>query len=138
MVALLLAGGATAAAADAAKINCKMTFALTEWAAAVEHATGAGSISCDNGQTAEVTLTSTGGGLAAGKFRIEGRGEFSGVRDIGDLFGNYLAAEGNAGVIKAGAATVLTKGEVSVALAGKGEGWDVGVSPGKFTIEPRR
>jgi hypothetical protein len=31
----------------------------------------------------------------------------------------------------------MTKGDVSLALAGKGSGWDVGVAFGKFVIEAR-
>jgi hypothetical protein len=31
----------------------------------------------------------------------------------------------------------MTKGEVSLALAGKGKGWDIGVAFGKFVIEAR-
>jgi hypothetical protein len=31
----------------------------------------------------------------------------------------------------------MTKGEVSLAISGTGEGWDLGVAFGKFTIEPR-
>ena len=36
--------------------------------------------------------------------------------------------------MKAGEAQVLTKGDVSLALAGKGEGVDIGVDVGEFTI----
>lgn len=85
-----------------------------------------------------MTITSKGGGLTAGKFRIEGHGEFTAVRHVRDLLGSYVAAEGNAGVVKSGAATVLTKGDVTLGLAGKGEGWDVGISFGKFTLTERR
>ena len=31
----------------------------------------------------------------------------------------------------------MTKGEVSLALAGTGQGWDLGVAFGNFVIEPR-
>jgi hypothetical protein len=35
-------------------------------------------------------------------------------------------------------AQALTKGEVSLAIAGTGEGWNLGVSGSKFTIEKKQ
>jgi len=138
LLALVLASGAPALAAgkadDAGKTKCDLTFSLSAWAAVYEHATGTGTITCDNGQTANVTVTLKGGGLAAGKFRIDGKGEFSKVHDIADLYGGYAAAEGNAGVVKAGEAALVTKGDVTLGVAGHGEGWNVGVAIGKLTI----
>src|ERR1700687_989953 len=136
VLALVVIGMAPARAE--AKTKCDMTFALKEWAVIYKHATGSGTITCTNGRKAEVSIVSKGGGLTAGKFRIEGHGEFSEVNDIGELFGSYAQAQANAGAVKSAAGTVLTKGEVSLALAGKGEGWDVGISFGKFTITRRR
>ena len=43
----------------------------------------------------------------------------------------------NAGVVKSGEAQVLTKGPVSLALAGNGEGVNIGVDVGQFTISQR-
>ena len=45
-----------------------------------------------------------------------------------------LAGSANAALVKGGTAQVLTKGTVSLALAGAGEGVDLGISFGKFTI----
>lgn len=139
LFALLVAIGAPARAEekrtdDAGKTKCDLTFSLSEWAAVYQHASGTGTITCDNGQKANVTITSKGGGLTAGKFRIDGKGEFSKVHDIADLYGGYGAAEGNAGVVKSGETAVMTKGDVTLGIAGHGEGWNVGVSFGKFTI----
>ena len=139
LLALLLAVGAlpTSAAAEkkaAEKTKCDLTFALTEWAAVYEHASGTGTITCENGQRAKVAVTSKGVGLTAGKYRIDGKGEFSKVHDISDLFGGYAAAEGDAGLIKAGATSLVTKGDVTLAIAGHGEGWNIGVSLGQFKL----
>jgi len=133
----LLASAVTPAPA-AAKTKCDLTFTLSQWAAVVEHATGTGTITCDNGQSARVRLSSKGGGLTAGKYKIEGHGEFTPVASLSELYGGYAAAQANAGAVKSGETTVLTKGEVSLAIAGKGEGWNVGLSLGKFTITPRK
>jgi len=131
-LALVVIGMAPARAE--AKTKCDLTFSIKEWAAIYKHAKGSGTITCSNGQRAHVAITSTGGGLTAGKFKLEGHGEFSEVSDIHDLFGSYGAGEANAGAVKSAGATVVTKGDITLGLSGKGEGWDVGISFGKFTI----
>ena len=64
-------------------------------------------------------------------------GKFTDVRTINDVFGSYARGEVHAGAVKSGTAQVLTKGTVSLALAGSGEGIDLGIDVGAFTIEPR-
>jgi len=59
------------------------------------------------------------------------------VKDIKELLGNYAQAEAHAGASKSSAANAMTKGDVQLALAGTGKGWDLGISFGKFTISPR-
>ena len=142
VLALLLMVGAVPASAETPKstekTKCDLTFSLTQWAAVYEHATGTGTITCENGQTANVAVSSKGVGLTAGKYKIDGKGEFTKVHDIADLFGGYAAAEGDAGLIKAGATSVVTKGDVTLAIAGHGEGWNVGVSLGQFKLTPMK
>jgi hypothetical protein len=83
-------------------------------------------------------LAARGGGLTAGKSSIEnGKGEFSAVKNIEEVFGNYAEAEAHAGAVKATGARVMTKGEVSLALSGTGRGWDLGVAVGRFNIKRR-
>jgi hypothetical protein len=83
-----------------------------------------------------VSLKVNGGGLTAGKYRLEGNGEFSGVRDISDLFGAYAAAEAHAGVVKSADAQALTKGNVSLAITAKGRGFNLGIGFSGFRIRP--
>ena len=117
------------------QIDCRMNFNLTGWAAIYKHSEGHGTITCSNGRTFHVNIVAVGGGLTAGKFKIrDGTGKFSTVYDTNELFGSYAQGEANAGVVKSGVAQALTKGNVSLALAGKGEGVNIGVSFGKFTI----
>jgi len=112
-----------------------MRFNLTGWAAIYKHAEGNGTITCDNGESMHVNIIAVGGGLAAGKYRVEdGKGKFSDVSSLTELLGSYAQGEAQAGVVKSGTAQVLTKGTVSLALAGKGEGVDIGISFGKFTL----
>jgi hypothetical protein len=59
------------------------------------------------------------------------------VNGIHDVFGHYAQAGVEAGVVKSSNAQVLTKGTTSLALAGTGEGVDLGISVGEFTIDPR-
>jgi hypothetical protein len=134
MACLLAAAAAPAASAT----KCTMTFTLKEWSAFYKKADGLGTISCDNGQAAGVRLTARGGGLSAGKGEIrDGKGTFSEVSDIKELFGAYAAAEASAGAVKNATASVVTKGEVTLGLEGKGTGWELGVSFGKFVITRR-
>ena len=125
---------------DAKKANvmCKMKFSTKGWSAFYKTAKGEGTITCDNGQSAEVALKIKGGGLTVGKSEIsDGHGAFSAVFDIGEVFGSYASAEAHAGAVKSSSATVLTKGEISLAISGTGRGWDLGVSFGKFVIKKK-
>lgn len=123
--------------AQTAQVECRLDFSLTGWAVIYKQAEGRGTVTCGNGQSAPVSIVAKGGGLVAGKYRIDdGNGRFNKVRDIRETFGAYAQAEAEAGVVKSGTAQVLTKGDVSLALAGKGRGWDIGISFGRFKIEP--
>ncbi|HVF34977.1 MAG TPA: hypothetical protein VND91_06605 [Candidatus Saccharimonadia bacterium] len=115
-----------------------MRFSMKGWSAFYKTSSGTGTIRCNNGQTMAVKLRAKGGGITFGKSSIEdGRGEFSGVDGINEVLGTYVAAEAHAGASKSAKAQAMTKGEVSLALSGKGRGWDLGVSFGKFVIEKR-
>jgi hypothetical protein len=119
-------------------IDCTLRFSMAGWSVFYKTASGEGTVSCDNGQRLAVRISAKGGGLSFGKSRIEdGRGEFSGVHGIRDVLGTYATAEAHAGASKSAKAQAMTKGEVSLALAGKGSGWDIGVAFGKFVIEAR-
>lgn len=129
---MAVSGGARAADAN---VDCDLRFNLSGWSIIYKHAEGHGTITCNNGQKANVKINVVGGGLTAGKYRIDnGKGEISHVRSIDDVFGDYAQAGAEAGVIKSGQAQVLTKGTTSLALAGSGEGVNLGISVGKFTI----
>jgi hypothetical protein len=124
--------------AMAGDVDCRMTFDLSGWSVFYKTSSGTGVVTCDNGQRLAVKISTKGGGISFGKSKIEnGTGEFSGVDDIRDVLGTYATAEAHAGAVKSSKAQVMTKGEVSLALAGTGKGWDVGVAFGKFVIEAR-
>ena len=137
LAALALAG--TAAPAHAlGQVDCEMRFSLSGWSAFYKTASGTGTITCNNGQRMNVSIRAKGGGITFGKSSVEdSRGEFSGVHDISELLGSYAGAEAHAGASKSANSQAMTKGEVSLALAGKGRGWDIGVGFGKFTISRR-
>jgi len=112
-----------------------MRFNLSGWSAIYKHAEGSGTITCDNGKTFDVHIVAVGGGLTVGKYRVtNGKGKFAEVTSTDQLFGSYAQAEAQAGVVKSGTAQVLTKGSSTLALSGSGEGIDLGISFGKFTI----
>ena len=126
---------APATAQAAANVKCTMTFSMKGWSAFYKTASGTGTVSCDNGTSMKVKLRAKGGGLTVGKSSIEnGKGEFSGVKGIEEIFGSYASAEAHAGAVKSSKASVMTKGEVSLALSGTGRGWDLGVAFGALTI----
>ena len=135
--ALALTAAATPARA-AGRIDCKLDFNLAGWSLFYKTASGEGTVRCDNGQSLPVRISAKGGGLTVGKSRIDhGVGEFSGVHSIRDVLGTYAAAEAHAGAAKSSKAQAMTKGDVSLALAGTGEGRDLGVAFGKFVLEAR-
>ena len=115
--------------------KCSLDFSVSGWSAFYKTASGTGTIKCDNGESAGVSIKTTGGGLTFGKTKVaNGHGNFSEVGSINELFGNYAVAEVHAGAGRSSDAQVLTKGDVSLALAGKGQGVNLGFDFGKFTI----
>ena len=135
---LVLAVALTAPTGAAGTTKCEMRYTLSGWSAFYKVAHGQGTITCDNGQKARVTLEAKGGGLTAGKYKItDGIGKFSEVTNISQLLGTYVASAAEAGAVKSSTAGAMTKGEVSLALAGHGTGFNLGVSFGKFTIRRR-
>ena len=132
---LLMSLAMTPVASASGPIDCTLRFSVSGWSIFYKTSSGTGTVTCSNGQRSEVTIRSKGGGLTVGKSRITGgRGEFSGVRRIDDVFGTYVSAEAHAGASKSSKAQVVSKGDVSLALAGTGEGWDLGIAFGKFVI----
>ncbi|MCF7750779.1 hypothetical protein KQ945_08475 [Bacillus subtilis subsp. subtilis] len=136
---IALAGISTVPAAQAAgNIDCELHYNLAGWSVLYKTASGTGTISCDNGARIPVKISVKGGGLTVGKSKIvDGKGRFSGAYSVNDLIGSYASVEAHAGADKSSNAQVMTKGDVSLALAGTGKGWDLGVGLGKFTIERR-
>ncbi|HEX7325487.1 MAG TPA: hypothetical protein VF292_09065 [Rhodanobacteraceae bacterium] len=138
-MAALLAGApllcAVSASAHAAgEINCRMTFEMHGWSIFYKTAHGSGDVSCSNGQHMHVNLRSKGGGLTAGKYSISGVGKFSGIFNIDSVLGTYATGGAHAGAVNSALGTVMSKGNVSLALSGTGKGWNLGVDFGKFTI----
>ena len=130
---------ASPAALAKGKVDCNLRFDMKGWSAIYKTASGSGTITCDNGQKMDVTVSAKGGGLSVGKQKIEGgTGDFSGVSDIKETLGGYASAEAHVGAAKSGTAQILTKGDVQLKLAGAGKGWDVGVTFGKFTIKAKK
>jgi hypothetical protein len=128
----------TQSTSESAKtISCRMNFSLSGWSLFYKTASGKGMVKCSNGQTLSVKIRIKGGGLTAGKTTInKGYGVFSGVYNIHEVLGHYAFSQAHAGAVKATSAMALTKGNVSLALTGLGQGWSLGVDFGAFIIEP--
>ena len=136
LASLALAAVATSQASAAAPLECKMRFDLSGWSVIYKQASGKGVVTCSNGQSMRVVITARGGGLTVGKTEIhDGVGNFSDVHKITDVLGTYAQGGAEAAAGKAATAQVLTKGKVSLALAGKGEGVALGISIGGMTLK---
>ena len=135
LVCAMLAVSAIGTSAHAGPVDCKLKFTISGWSAFYKRSDGAGTITCTNGQSLRVKLRARGGGPSVGHSTIkDGTGEFTGVDDIKQLLGTYASAEAEAGAVKSAKAHLVTKGNISLALAGTGEGWEVGIAFGKFQI----
>jgi len=136
--AVAAVGVVLAAVAPAAALTkCDMTFTLDSWSAFYKEGDGSAIVRCDNGQQARVRLETRGGGLTFGRSKIVGgKGDFSPIADIDEIFGDYANAEAHAGMGVSSGASVVTKGSVSLALSGTGNGVDLGFAFGRFTITP--
>jgi hypothetical protein len=134
-VVILAALGAAGSARAAGALKCTMTFRLKTWSIVYRSASGSGTLRCSNGQALHVKLRARGGGLTAGRSEEAGRGEFSPVSRIDALLGGYAQVQAHAGAVHSVQAQVMTKGDVSLALWGKGHGWSLGVDVGELRIE---
>jgi hypothetical protein len=131
---LILSGANPAVASEFTK--CELVFDLEGWSFVYKTMKGSGVVTCGNGQTATVAIETHAAGLTAGKSEIEGgKGSFSAVKDISEVYGSYVAGEAHAGATRSVAASVMTKGEISLAISGQGRGVDLGVTLGAFTIK---
>ncbi len=138
MCGLAAAASIALAAAPAhadADLKCTMTFTMKGWSIFYSTATGHGTVHCSNGRSMEVTLTAKGGGVTVGKSVESGHAEFSKVSSMSELLGSYASAQAHAGAVNSAAAQVMTKGEVSLALSAKGQGWELGFAFGELKIE---
>lgn len=134
-VAGLAGFGIPRADAQGGHLRCNLTFTMKGWSLFYHRAKGYGTVRCANGRSMRVRLFAEGGGLTIGKSVESGHGEFSDVSSIDDLLGSYVVAKAHAGAGHSAQGEVMTKGPVSLAISGKGRGWDLGVSFGEFKIE---
>ena len=72
-------------------------------------------------------IVTHGGGVSFGTHEvIEGKGAFSAVRDIDELYGGYAEASAHAGAGAAADARAMLKRNVNLSLSGTGQGVNVG------------
>lgn len=137
LAATLWVAAASASAAER-ELSCTLEFSTQEWSALYASTVGEGTVTCSDGATLPVAIRANGIGITAGKWKItQGTGRFTRVADIDDVLGHYVALSGDIGVVSSGTARMLTKGRVSLALTGTGEGFDLGVAIGDFRIGRR-
>ncbi len=137
--ALVVAAGLTgtdpARAQQGKLVRCKLSFDLQGWSVFYKQSTGKGVVTCDNGQSAPVKIVARGGGLSFGTHSvIEGKGTFTGVTSIENVFGNYFDAGAHGAVGPGGEGRTLQKSGVGLSLSGSGNGVGAGFAFGGFRI----
>ena len=124
----------SAGAAGAPDLGCSLRFSLSTWSTLQRHSEGSGIVTCENGDVLRVRIVATGAGLASSQSFVDGgSGTFADVHSLGEIFGVYAEATEGARV-RTSAAQVLSKGPVSLALAGRGHGVDLGVGISEFIL----
>ena len=137
--AALLGSDPSLAQDERADLGCSLSFSMHGWSAIYSHAEGKGTVTCTDGSTMPVLITARGGGLTAGRTQVDnGVGRFTHVHTIDEVLGRYAQGEAHAGLTRSATAQVLTKGTVTLALHGSGEGIDLGVDVGEVTLTPAR
>lgn len=118
-------------------ISCSMTYKLEGFSLAYRQYDGSGEVTCDNGEKALVSLSSKSIGFTIGYSSIEGEGYFTEVRNINEILGNYVSLGNHFGFNKSIDRQILTSGEISLALTGRGHGFDIGFTIGDLSIKWR-
>ena len=127
-----------APAGSAEMTKCRLKYDVKGWSFIYKYTRGSGHITCSNGQSASVAITTNGGGPTLGTHEvIDGKGVFSQVRDISDLYGTYAEIDAHAGAGGAADARAMLKGNVNLSLAGVGQGINLGIALGAFHIAPQ-
>lgn len=125
---------APANADETADLGCSLQFSLSTWSTLHKHSEGSGIITCENGGLLRVRIVATGAGLAGGKSPVDGgTGVFTAVHSIGEILGAYTRPA-DAAHAKASEARILSKGTVSLALAGRGDDAGLGIGIGEFIL----
>ena len=137
MLAIMAIASIEASAAER-DLKCHLTFESKQWSVLYQEAQGSGTVSCKDGSSMLVTIAAKGIGITAGKWKItHGSGTFTKVRSLDDVLGTYASLSADAGLSKAATAQALTKGNVSLALAGTGSGFDVGLAVSGFRLSKK-
>jgi hypothetical protein len=123
--------------ANGSLTSCTMKYKLSGFSLGFKYYDGTGEIQCRNGEHAQVSLSSKSIGFTIGKSEIEGEGIFSEVRNLNEIYGDFVSMESHVGFLSSVDAQLLTRGEVSLALKGQGRGIDIGATIGDLTIKKR-
>lgn len=117
--------------------TCTMKYKLEGFSLAYKQYDGSGEITCRNGEKALVALSSKSIGFTIGYSSIEGEGYFTDVKYLSEIFGDYISLGSHFGFNNSIDRQILTRGEISLVLIGKGEGFDIGFTIGDLSIKPR-
>jgi hypothetical protein len=128
---------AFAGTARAGFTTCRLDYQTHAWSVFYRNVTGTGTVTCEDGERAEVTLQYHGGGITFGVSDLSGVVRFSQVRDASEVLGAYFTVEGHAGLVHSVEGRAGTRGPVWISQAGNGRGFDLGFAFGALSIRRR-
>lgn len=118
--------------------ECELAYDMKGWSIFYRAGKGDGTITCSDGASIPVRITAHSGGPTLGVYEvIGGRGKFSKVYAVEDLFGTYFVAMGHAGAGAGAEGRGLFKGNASLSMTGTGTGINLGIAFGGLTIRRR-
>jgi hypothetical protein len=135
-IGLVLALGSSAAA-EGKPTRCHLNYDISGWSFIYKTGNGTGKITCADGQSLAVKITTHAGGFTLGtQGTKKGKGRFSGTLKVEDLLGTYIEVDAHVGVGEDAApgARAMFKGSKRLSLTGIGDGITIGIAFGGFTI----
>jgi hypothetical protein len=121
-------------AAQADFTSCQLEFETHAWSFFYKNVTGTGTVTCENGDRADVTIRYHGGGVTFGVADLKGIARFSQVRGVNEVMGAYGTVEGHAGFSGSVTGRAGTRGPVWTSQSGQGRGWNLGFAFGAISI----
>ena len=105
---------------------CELSFASTNWWPLYRGFTGEGTVRCRDGQSMRVHVVGQGHELSVDRWKIaHGSGRYSQVTRMEDTLGHFVRTRDGSRLVKDAGAAVPEDARPHLALAGRGNGFEV-------------